>query len=226
MGYLLRAGAGLALFIGGLFVFNVKLQELLDIGTCASGNVPFQIAQECPEGTGTTTALLIGSVIGCLVGWAIFALRGTPPRSARRGGFSGMFGANGLLWGVFFAATGIALLVGGPYGELVDSATGQVVGRPDSQLGATITGVTFLVMGIPALLVGLIVMLRSRTPDRPKRPFPDTSVPRAAAPAAVTTAATDTSGRIAELERLQALRDSGALSGSEFEQEKARILGR
>ena len=45
MGYLVKAGVGLAPFFGGVVLFNAQLQELLDIGTCASGNVPFEIRQ-------------------------------------------------------------------------------------------------------------------------------------------------------------------------------------
>ena len=64
MGYLVKAFLGLALFFGGLILFNATLQELLDIGTCASGNVPFEIRQgyECPEGTGTNALLLFVSM--------------------------------------------------------------------------------------------------------------------------------------------------------------------
>lgn len=36
-------------------------------------------------------------------------------------------------------------------------------GRPDSQLGSTIVGITFLIMGLPALLIGLSGTVRSFT---------------------------------------------------------------
>ncbi|MGH2992943.1 MAG: hypothetical protein ACRDL1_05335 [Solirubrobacterales bacterium] len=51
MGYLLKAIIGAALFIGAAARCNVKLVELLETGTCASGNQPFEIARECPEGS-------------------------------------------------------------------------------------------------------------------------------------------------------------------------------
>ncbi len=38
-----------------------------------------------------------------------------------------------------------------------------MVGRPDSELGADITGITFLVMGVPALLIGLWSAFRGLT---------------------------------------------------------------
>jgi hypothetical protein len=228
MGYFLRAGLGLALFVAGLVVFNMKLQELLDIGTCASGNVQFQITQECPEGTGSAVLLVMISAFVCIIGGVIFAFRGDPP-SGRRRGFSGSFGSTGFLWGAFFTATGVALLVGRPYGEVLDPATGEIVGRPDSQLGATITGVTFLVMGVPALLIalGLVVKSRSRAPKPASATAPFTA-PSLAAPAPPATAPMDdverVTDRIGQLERLQRLRDAGVLTHSEFEIAKAEIL--
>jgi hypothetical protein len=242
MGYLLKAGLGLALFFGGLVVFNVQLQELLDIGTCASGNTPYVIAQPCPEGTGTKIVLLMGSVLGGLIGCALFAFRGDPPWGERK--TFGMFGWGTLAWGIFFAGTGLALMLGGPYGEITDPETGEVVGRPDSQLGATITGVTFLVMGVPALLLGLWSALRGLT-GRDERPR-GASTPtggtaagmggwgrpgrsgggRSAPTSWPTSGAAKAKGgdTIARIERLQKLKETGALTDAEFEREKAKVL--
>jgi hypothetical protein len=201
MGYLLKAGLGLTLFFGGIVLFNVQLQELLDIGTCASGNTPYEISQPCPEGTGTKMFLLVGSIFGGLIGAGLFAFRGDPPWGERRSS-GGIFGLGVLAWGLFFAGTGLALLLGKPYGEVMDPGSGDVVARPDSQLGATITAVTFLIMGVPALLIGLWSQLKGLR-GRDERP------------------ARAGGGRI---ERLQKLRESGALSDVEFEREKAKIL--
>ena len=235
MGYLVKAGVGLALFFGGIVLFNVQMQELLDIGTCASGNVPYEISKPCPEGTGTKILLLTGSIFMGLIGGAIFAFRGDPPWGRRERSFTSLFGYGTLAWGLFFAGTGAALLIGQPYGESVDPATGDVVGRPDSQLGSTITGVTFLIMGVPALLLGLwgvIKGLGGRSGDPPATAGAGTSglgaqlekvwgaIPTVGA-GGVGKAA---SASIDKLERLQKLRESGALSQSEFEREKAKIL--
>jgi hypothetical protein len=243
MGYVIKAGLGLALFFGGLVVFNVQLQELLDIGTCASGNTPYVIAQPCPEGTGTKILLLMGSIVGGLIGCALFAFRGDPPWGQRK--TFGMFGWGTLAWGIFFAGTGLALMLGGPYGEITDPETGEVVGRPDSQLGATITGITFLVMGVPALLLGLWSALRGLTgrDERPKRASSGSgmlsgmsgwggsssggggSAPTSWPSSGSTGARKATGGdTIARIERLQKLKESGALTDTEFEREKAKVL--
>jgi hypothetical protein len=229
LAYLIKAGIGLALFLGGLVLFNVTLQELLDIGTCASGNVQFEIRQgyECPEGTGTKMLLLFASIIGGLIGCAIFAFRGDPPWGEGRKSI-GMFGWGTLAWGLFFAGTGLALMLGGPYGEITDPETGEVVSRPDSELGATITGVTFLVMGVPALLLGLWSAFRGLTSRSGER-GPSTSsmggmlagASGGASPAPRSGGGGDAIGRI---ERLQKLRESGAITKAEFDKEKAKIL--
>ena len=248
MGYLIKAGVGLALFFGAIVLFNVKLQELLDTGTCASGNVPFEIRQgyECPEGTGTDVALVMASVIAALIGAAIFAFRGDPPWGRRRS--VGLFGLGTLAWGIFFAGTGAALLLGAPYGEITDPDTGETIGRPDSQLGATITGITFLVMGVPALLLGGWSSL-NRFGGRDEGAASSPSSPavaggvigrmRAGMEQAQAAQAlgrrlpwgggTGTGGSgggdvIGKIERLQRLRESGAISDAEFEREKAKVL--
>jgi hypothetical protein len=232
MAYLVKAGVGLALFFGGIVLFNVELQQLLDIGTCASGNVPYEISQPCPEGTGTKILLLTGSIFMGMIGGAIFAFRGDPPWGRRERSIVGLFGYGTLAWGLFFAGTGAALLIGQPYGESVDPATGEVAGRPDSQLGSTITGVTFLIMGVPALLLGLWGVVKGlRGGERATAGAPASGLGAqlekvwGAIPAVGAGAGGSNTGTsIDKLERLQKLKESGALSQSEFEREKAKIL--
>ena len=83
--YWSRTLIGAGLFIGSLVLFNVKLTELLDTGTCASGNQPYEIARPCPEGTGTDMLLLTGSIFGVLIGGGILLLRGAAPGGRRPG---------------------------------------------------------------------------------------------------------------------------------------------
>ena len=227
MGYLVKAGVGLGMFLGAIVLFNVKLLQLLDVGTCASGNVPYDIAPgyECPEGTGTDIILLTASIFMGLIGGAIFAFRGDPPWGRRDRSFVGLFGYGTLAWGLFFAGTGATLMIA----VLTDDSLGA-----DSELGGKITGITFLVMGVPALLLGAWTQIKRLT-GRDEGPAGATGV--ASIPGMsgllsqlgkIGSAGSGSRGgggdSIGKLERLQKLKESGALSQSEFEREKAKIL--
>jgi Short C-terminal domain len=246
MGYLIKAIVGAGLFFGGVVLFNVKLVELLETGTCASGNVPYEIAPgyECPSDTGTNILLLAASVIGGLIGAAIFAFRGDPPWGRGRRGFGGTFGAGTFAWGVFFTATGATSLYASLTNEAIQESNG-------GELGGIIVGATFLVMGVPALLISLWSLAKSLG-GRDERPpaMPATAggmgtggvMSRMSAGLEQARAAQQltsrlpwgsspprsgdggTSGQIAKLERLQRLRESGALTDAEFEREKAKVL--
>jgi hypothetical protein len=244
MGYLIKAPLGLGLFFGGIILFNVKLVSLLETGTCASGNTPYQISQPCPAGTGTDILLLTASIFAGLIGAGIFAFRGDPPwnrngRGGRFGGFS--FGV--FAWGVFFTATGATSLIASLTNQAVEDSSG-------GKLGGIIVGGTFLVMGVPALLIALAGFLRGLR-GRDERPPSMTAtasgmggggvMSRMSAGLDQARAAQQlssrlpwgssppsggggTSGQIAKLERLQKLRESGALTDAEFEREKAKVL--
>ena len=216
MGYLIKAPLGLGIFLGGIVLFNFKLVALLETGTCASGNTSYEISQPCPSGTGTDILLLMAGLFGGLIGAGIFAFRGDPPWNRNRplnlrAGFSfGLFA-----WGLFFASTGAVSLIASLTDEAVKESSG-------GQLGGLIVGGTFLVMGVPALLIALwgFVGGLGRGGDRP-----------AAAPAGIggmesggVLSRMSAGGQIAKLERLQKLRDSGALTDSEFQREKAKVL--
>lgn len=245
MGYLIKAPLGLAMFIGGIALFNVKLVSLLETGTCASGNTPYQISQPCPAGTGTDILLLIAGIFAGLIGAAIFAFRGDPPwnrdgRGRRFGNVSfGLFA-----WGLFFTATGATSLIASLSNQAIQDSSG-------GQLGGIIVGGTFLVMGVPALLIALAGLVRGLR-GRDERPPSMTAtadgmrmggvmsrmsagldqarsaqtlssrLPWGSTPPS--SGASGTSGQIAKLERLQKLRESGALSDAEFEREKAKVL--
>jgi hypothetical protein len=243
VGYLIKATVGLALFLGAIVLFNVKLLQLLDIGTCASGNVPYEIAPgyECPEGTGTDILLVSASVFIGLIGALIFAFRGEPPWGSGKRRMGGLFGFGTFAWGLFFTGTGATMLIA----ALTDDSLGA-----DSDLGATIVGITFLVMGLPALLLALWGFVKSFG-GRDERPAAVTAgtgglggtggiVSRMSAGLGQARAAQQLGARmpwggsagggessgdaIGKLERLQKLRESGAINDREFEREKARIL--
>jgi Short C-terminal domain len=240
MGYLVKAPVGLAMFIGGIVLFNVKLVSLLQTGTCASGNTPYQIAQPCPAGTGTDILLLMAGIFGGLIGAGIFAFRGDPPWNKDKPINSGSDFSFGLFaWGLFFAATGATSLIA----SLTDEA---VKGSSGGQLGGLIVGGTFLLMGVPALLLSLWRLV-SGLGSRDETPPTATATAGAGTSGMFSrttpgfgpvqqlagrlpwtgggiTGGGGTGGQIAKLERLQKLRESGALTDSEFEREKAKIL--
>jgi hypothetical protein len=245
MGYLVKAPVGLALFFGGIALFNVKLVSLLETGTCASGNTPYQISQPCPAGTGTDILLLTAGIFAGLIGAGIFAFRGDPPWAKDRPiNFASSFSFGLFAWGFFFTATGATSLIASLTDEAVKSSSG-------GQLGGLIVGATFLLMGVPALLLSLWRLV-SGLGKRDERPAAATAaagmggggmVSRMSAgldqaramqqlrnrlpwgsTGAGAPAGGGTGGQIAKLERLQKLRESGALTDSEFEREKAKIL--
>jgi hypothetical protein len=249
MGYLIKAPLGLAMFVGGIVLFNLKLVELLETGTCASGNVPYEIAPgyQCPSDTGTDILLLAAGIIGGLIGVAIFAFRGDPPwnregRSRRLRQVS--FGV--FAWGAFFTATGATSLFASLTNEAIKESNG-------GELGGIIVGATCLLMGVPALLL-VAWQTISGFGSRDERP---PSMPAAAGASGMSTGGVmsrmsagleqaraaqqltsrlpwgsspqsssggGTGSQIAKLERLQKLRESGALTDAEFEREKAKVL--
>jgi hypothetical protein len=242
MGYLVKAPLGLAMFIGGIVLFNVKLVSLLETGTCASGNTPYQIAQPCPSGTGTDILLLMASIFGGLIGILLFVTRGNPPWDKDRPiNLKSDFTFPTFAWGVGFTATGATALISALTNEAVKQASG-------AKLGGLIVGGTFLLMGLPVLVMSIRWAIRdfmSRDQRRMaasaavSRPASDGAASRMTAgfnpagamqqwagrmPWGTTSSGGGTGGQIAKLERLQRLRESGALTDLEFEREKAKIL--
>jgi hypothetical protein len=229
LSYLLKAVGGAALFCGSVALFNVELVALLEAGTCASGNVPYEVARPCPEGAGTDFLLLSGSVLTALAGVVVFALRGRPPWAA--GTAEAPRAAAGVIaWGIFFTATGAV--------SLYHSLSSATIG-PDGKTGGIIVGATFLLMGVPALALlvaaGRERLRGDRAEPSPAAGSPDTAASPTAAyssppPGERSASATavpgpvEGSGRLTQLERLQRLRKAGALSEAEFELEKRRIL--
>jgi hypothetical protein len=244
MGYLIKAPLGLAMFFGGIALFNIKLVSLLETGTCASGNTPYEIAQPCPSGTGTDILLLMAGIFGGLIGAGIFAFRGDPPWDKDRPINSGSDFSFGLFaWGIFFTATGATSLIASLTNQQIQDSSG-------GKLGGIIVGGTFIVMGLPVLLY-ILWNLVSGIGKRDERPATATAgAGMGGSPMARMSAGIDqarsaqqlasrlpwgstgsagsgsggTSGQIAKLERLQKLRESGALTDSEFDREKAKIL--
>jgi putative oligomerization/nucleic acid binding protein len=235
MGYYVKALLGAGLFLGGIVLFNVKLISLLETGTCASGNTPYQISQPCPSGTGTDILLLFVSLIGGGIGGLLFVNRGNPP-GGRQLDLQGDFTFGFLAWGLFFTATGATSLYASLTNDAIEASSG-------GQLGGIIVGATFLLMGLPALLLSVrwfVRALRGRGEAAPATITAEAS-PSGGGFSRMTSgfdlgqavrslpwvssgSAGGTGGQIDRLERLQRLHQSGALTDAEFEREKAKIL--
>ncbi len=231
MRYRLLTVVALLAYGASTWLFCTQLTTLLDTGTCASGG-PYVVARECPEGTGTDVLLLSLSVIGFFVATGIAGLRGPRPGG---GGFG--FGSMVLAgWTIFFTVGGAV--------ALIHALTSDVIGE-DGKLGGIIVGATFLVMGVPALVFALPLAIKNaRDSARGSTAGPVTYADNAGVAGWASTmrmgsklmrdysAGSATFGgggggdSIAQLERLQRLREQGALTESEFEEQKRRILGR
>jgi len=242
MGYLFKAIVGGALFLGGVVLFNYELVTLVEAvpeGSCASGNTPYAIENPCPEGIGTHVLLMMAGIFGGLIGAALFAFRGASPWGGRRR-MGGFFGFGTFAWGFFFTATGATALISSFANEIIRDS-------PGGHLGLLIVGITFLVMGLPALAISLWGFVRSflsgEHDERPPRAVPSggSTLEKMRAGLASASGAQqigqrmgwstarsggsrsggDTIGRI---ERLQKLKESGAITKGEFDKEKAKIL--
>jgi len=234
MAYLLKAISGLGLFGGGIALANVKLVKLLETGTCASGNTPYVTRHPCPPGTGGAILLLMAGIFAAVIGAGLFAARGTPSWAETRPHRVSTFSVT---WGIGFTTTGAVSLIT----ALGNDSLGQ-----GGKLGGLIVGITFLVLGVPALLFALWSLFESLG-SRDERPMPMTTslggdggtvstgafegfgtpVSQTASGfgTAVRRPSTGEVDRIAKLQTLAELRRSGALTEQEFEREKARLLG-
>ncbi len=233
MSYWLKALIGGALFLGSVVFFSKQLVELLEIGTCASGNTPYVSARPCPEGAGTDAMLLMGSILTGLVGAWIFAVRGSRPGRADQGGVSRGLSSGAAMWAIFFTGSGAYIL----FASLTKDSLPE-----DGRLGGIIVGATFLLMGLP-VSVYLAWAALSDLGDRRQKPDDRFTLPESeatvrpaprvpyvpATPAPAPTPAQPSEDAeydlLTRLERLQRLRESGALTEAEFETQKRRILG-
>ncbi|CAN5455131.1 hypothetical protein BH20ACT15_BH20ACT15_12530 [soil metagenome] len=109
-----------------------------------------------------------------------------------------MLGLGALAWGLFFTATGAVMLHTGFANDTVG---------PDGELAGKIVGFTFLAMGAPRTRSGA-----------------STGALAPAAGGSGTSAASVPSDAISKIERLQKLRESGAITAAEFDREKSKVL--
>ena len=200
---------GIVVMVVGLGFFAWGLDNVLTIGTCASGG-PFEIARPCPEGAGGYVAALAAGSVAAIVG--------------------GIVGAPFLATPIIFTVIGVTSIQNG----VRDTGSDQTF--------AYAFGGGFLAFGL-VMLVGAIALRRSfgswrrsvsveglRTAARlvQSRAAP-TSAPQGPSPPASPPPPEEQPAPLrilGELERLAALRRSGAITDAEYAKLKTEILTR
>ncbi|MFI5911304.1 hypothetical protein [Dactylosporangium sp. NPDC051541] len=221
-----REIASLVIGLSGIVAAGVGLDQVLDIGSCASGG-PYEIANPCPEGADATFWMIVAGALGWIAGIIVSPRAFLAP------------GAGQFLWVAGFAGGGVALLI---------KVLTQEEMPADARLGGSIVAATFLPMGLVVGVVGVVQLVRQRAAGR-VRPSPAAAKPYTTVDAwtrlkalndlrsvgALTRAefvtlrnAPDnvaTDARVAPLQRLAEQWRAGGLSTAEFEAEKRAVLG-
>ena len=205
----------LAGVVCGITLLFLSMRSVMEIGgACADGG-PYQPVRPCPDGIPLTT---IGGIWGGIVALGIYIWALT------RFNLPGFLA---LAWPALF------LSLGWNFFEFGFDPPG------DGGLawGWLFCGVVFAIMGGLPLIALLPSMVRSFVPSHPQGPvgLRDSFRPlkvtiEKAAPRQTHASPTPgdrepSTGLVAELERLTALRDSGSLSEHEFRLAKQRLLG-
>lgn len=224
MGYVIRTFIAMALFAFCWVAVGYGVNQMLQIGTCASGG-PYVSARECPDGIEGIVLGLIGGVLGLFVAGGLYIARGKPPGGgAQNGSAVVIWFWTGLFWAL---AIGSFLAVWGP-----DANPG-----PGGKTGGLIVGFMGLVMGAGGLLALDLPWRRRKSPFG----FGATTMgmagmatklgeatgagPSEEAIEALRNVRPEPSGDpVARLQALDRMRRDGALTDSEFETLKARIL--
>ena len=195
MKYVVRTFIGMFLFAFCWVAVGYGINQMLQIGTCASGG-PYVVARECPDGTTAIFFALFFGILGLFVAAGIYLTRGTPP------GGPPPQNAGIILWfwtGIFWSlAVGCFLGVWGP-----DANPG-----PGAKEGG-------LVVGFMGLIFGIGGVFATSLGKKTARAF---SIPGVPSGPVVDSADQD---RINELARL---RNDGSLTRSEFDTLKNKII--
>ena len=204
MKYVIRTFIAMTLFAFCWVAVGYGINQLLQVGTCASGG-PYVSARPCPEGIGGLMWALTGGIIGLFVAAGIYLSRGKPPGAPPPGN------AGIVIWfwtGLFWSlAAGCFLAVWGP----------EANPGPGGETGGLIVGFMGLVMGAGGLLA-----LNFRRGKKPASAFVNPAFTRLAGTATRFSGAADPVSRIDTLERL---RKQGTLTEAEFQTLKSKIIG-
>jgi hypothetical protein len=202
--YIVRTFIAMTLFAFCWVAVGYGINQMLQIGTCASGG-PYQVVQECPEGTGGLFFALFGGILGMFVAAGIYLARGKPP-----GATSPPQNAGIIVWfwtGLFWAlAVGCFLGVWGP-----DANPG-----PGGKEGGLIVGFMGAIFGIGGLFAAGLGARAKRKPNRMN--------PVATKVAETASRFSTESDPVTRLDTLDRLRRQGTLTDAEFETLKAKIV--
>jgi hypothetical protein len=209
MRYVLRTFVGMFGFALCWVLVGYGIYDMLQVGTCASGG-PYVSARQCPDGTGGIFFALTGGIIGMFLAAGIYLTRGKPPGSATPPSNRGIviWFWTGLFWSL---AAGSFLGVWGP-----NAAPG-----PGGNVGGLIVGFMGLIMG-----AGGLFALGWGHRRKPSRLFSPTVLGLAGAAARQigVVGAPEDQPSGARVDTLDALRQSGALTDTEFETLKNKIM--
>jgi len=214
--YVIRTFLAMTLFAFCWVVVGYGINQMLGIGTCASGG-PYVSARQCPDGTEAVIFALMGGILLLFVAGGIYLTRGKPPGGAPAPNNSGIvvWFWTGLFWSL---AVGCFLGVWGP-----DADPG-----PGGSTGGLIVGFMGLIMG-----AGGLVSVGFR---RRRRSAVDLMNPTFTRLAQTMTRFADASGSgfadasgLADpgsrIDTLDRLRKQGTLTDAEFETLKSQIIG-
>jgi hypothetical protein len=127
------------LALASLAGMTVEILKLMEVGTCASGNTAYVIANPCPKGTGTTILILTACII--VYTCVMIAIS-----------FSD-FAAGAFWFGMLFVVLGGAFV----YAAVTSDTNGAGVGY--------IIGPIFILMGVFPLFAGAKDMIESHGDD-------------------------------------------------------------
>ena len=207
MKYVLRTFIAMTLFAFCWVAVGYGINQMLQIGTCASGG-PYVSARQCPEGTEAVIYALMGGILLLFVAGGIYLARGNPPGGAPPANNSGI-----VIWfwtGLFWSRAGGCFLGGwGP-----DANPG-----PGGSTGGLIVGFMGLIMGAGGLL--------SLGFHRRRRQVPSFGfvAPAVTAMAQAATRFSAPADPVSRLDTLDRLRSQGTLTDAEFETLKSKIIG-
>lgn len=214
--YFVRTVIGLGLEVAGVVAMSYTVFQLLQVGTCASGG-PYVTARECPSGVEWLGLLIPGSLFVMLFGGGLYASRGKAPGSDKPGGagFAMLLGWSGLFLGIAFAC------FWGVWGPEANPG-------PGGKEGGLIVGFLFVPMGAFPIWMALAAMRKERRPGR--RPAPDADIlsrleQRAPVVRKSSLSIPEGGDKLSKLERLQKLREKGAIDQAEFDRLKGEVLG-